>query len=59
MSKNLLEVLEEIIHEYDLAYEPFHSEAVYRAIEILKDTRSNLIWTEEVALKRMKKHGRD
>ena len=59
MSKKLTEILEEIIYEYDLSYEPIHSEAVHRAILILKESELDEEWTEEDALQLRKIYGRD
>jgi hypothetical protein len=46
---DLTAVLEKVRLEYNVAYDPFYSEAILRVIEILKDRELDEKWTIEIA----------
>lgn len=49
MSKNLTEILDNIIYEYNVAYESFYANAIRRAIQILKERECDESWSIESA----------
>lgn len=49
MSKNLTEILDNIIYEYNVAYENFYANAIRRAIQILKEKDLDEPWNIYVA----------
>ncbi len=49
----LTDIIETIIFEYNLGYEPSHEQALYRAIEIIKDNKLDEKWTDEIVEKRI------